>query len=114
MFYTIQCSIESHVFFKVFIKVKNGVHVSLNRVNVISKFKAVPPCLSVLCRNQQFEQNVQTSLKTVDDLKKSLNFDGVGKGFENIESASRAVSFSGIGNSLEEVKLKFSSPCEVA
>ena len=59
--------------------------------------------------NQQFEQNVQTSLKTVDDLKKSLNFDGVGKGFENIESASRAVSFSGIGNSLEEVKLKFSA-----
>ena len=32
--------------------------------------------------NKQFEQNVQTSLSTLDKLKRSLNLDGAAKGLE--------------------------------
>lgn len=59
--------------------------------------------------NKQFEQNVQTSLDSVDKLKKSLVFDGVSKGFETIESAAKGVSFQGINDALETVKVKFSA-----
>lgn len=59
--------------------------------------------------NEQFEKNVQTSLSTVDKLKKSLNFDGVSKGFENIESASKGVNFQAVGDAIENVKVKFSA-----
>ena len=34
--------------------------------------------------NAQFEQNVKTSMGTLDDLKKSLNFDGATRGLENV------------------------------
>lgn len=59
--------------------------------------------------NKQFEENVQTSLSTVDKLKSSLNFDGVGKSFENIESASKAVNFQAMGDAIDSVKVKFSA-----
>lgn len=59
--------------------------------------------------NEQFEKNVQTSLSTVDKLKKSLNFDGVSKGFENIEAASKGVNFQAVGDAIENVKVKFSA-----
>lgn len=59
--------------------------------------------------NKQFEENVQTSLSTVDKLKKSLNFDGVSKGFENIESASKQLNFQGVSDAIETVKVKFST-----
>ena len=32
--------------------------------------------------NKQFEKNVKTSMKTIDDLKESLDFDDAGKGFD--------------------------------
>ena len=37
--------------------------------------------------NRQFESNVQTSLSTIEKLKKSLDMDGATKGFESIDSA---------------------------
>ena len=37
--------------------------------------------------NKQFEQGVSTSLKTLDDLKKALNFDEVENSLKNIEEA---------------------------
>ena len=32
--------------------------------------------------NKQFEKNVKTSMKTIDDLKESLDFDDTGKSFD--------------------------------
>ena len=59
--------------------------------------------------NKNFESNVQTSLGTLDKLKKSLNMDGASKGLEQVESASKRVNFSGLGNAVESVHAKFSS-----
>lgn len=39
--------------------------------------------------NKQFENNVQTSLSTLDRLKKSLNLEGATKGLENVDAASK-------------------------
>ncbi len=59
--------------------------------------------------NKNFESNVQTSLGTLDRLKKSLNMDGASKGLEQVESASKRVNFSGLGNAVESVHAKFSA-----
>lgn len=34
--------------------------------------------------NKQFEQNIQTSLSSLDKLKKSLNLEGAAKGLETV------------------------------
>ena len=41
--------------------------------------------------NKQFESNVQTSLSTIEKLKKSLDMDGATKGLESIDSAAKKV-----------------------
>ena len=58
--------------------------------------------------NKQFESNVQTSLSTLDRLKKSLNLSGAAKGFDEIDSASKKVNMNGLANAGESVRLKFS------
>lgn len=58
--------------------------------------------------NKQFESNVQTSLSTLDRLKKSLNLSGAAKGFDEIDSASKKVNMNGLANAVESVRLKFS------
>lgn len=59
--------------------------------------------------NKQFESNVQTSLSTLDRLKKSLNLSGAAKGFDEIDSASKKVNINGLANAVESVRLKFSA-----
>jgi hypothetical protein len=59
--------------------------------------------------NKQFESNVQTSLSTLDRLKKSLNLSGAAKGFDEIDSASKKVNMNGLTNAVESVRLKFSA-----
>ena len=59
--------------------------------------------------NKQFESNVQTSLGTLDKLKRSLKLDGAAKGFENIDSASRKLDFNPISSGVETIKTKFSA-----
>lgn len=59
--------------------------------------------------NKRFESNVQTSLSTLDKLKKSLNMDGAAKGFENIDNAAKKINMNGLGSAVETVKLKFSA-----
>lgn len=59
--------------------------------------------------NKQFESNVQTSLSTLDRLKKSLNLSGAAKGFDEIYSASKKVNMNGLANAVESVRLKFSA-----
>ena len=59
--------------------------------------------------NKQFESNVQTSLSTLDRLKKNLNLSGAAKGFDEIDSASKKVNMNGLANAVESVRLKFSA-----
>lgn len=59
--------------------------------------------------NKQFESNVQTSLSTLDRLKKSLNLSGAAKCFDEIDSASKKVNMNGLSNAVESVRLKFSA-----
>lgn len=57
--------------------------------------------------NRKFEENVKTSMSTIDKLKSKLNFDGASKGFENVSRASEKVDFSGLGGALDTIKVKF-------
>ena len=59
--------------------------------------------------NKQFEQNVQTSLSTLDKLKRSLNLDGAAKGLENVNSAAKNCNMSGLTSAVETVHAKFSA-----
>ena len=44
--------------------------------------------------NKQFESNVQTSLSTIEKLKKSLDMDGATKGLESITLIREGVSYN--------------------
>lgn len=59
--------------------------------------------------NRSFEQNVKTSLSTIDTLKSSLNFDNAAKSFSNINKAADNVSMQGLTDSIDTVHLKFSA-----
>lgn len=59
--------------------------------------------------NKQFENNVQTSLSTLDKLKQSLNLTGAAKGFENIDSAAKNLNFSNLTGAVDTVKERFSA-----
>lgn len=59
--------------------------------------------------NKQFEQNVSTTMSTLDKLKKLLNFDGASKGLENVNSAAKSVNMTGLGSAVEAVTMKFSA-----
>lgn len=58
--------------------------------------------------NAQFERNVQTSLSTIDKLKKSLNFSGAAKGLDQINESAKNISFSNMEKSLSAVEKRFS------
>lgn len=59
--------------------------------------------------NKDFEKNVEQSLNTVDKLKKSLDFQGVGKGLEELNENTKKMNFNGLASSIETVKMKFSA-----
>lgn len=59
--------------------------------------------------NKHFEQNVQTSMSTLDKLKQKLHLTGASKGLENVSSAAKKVDISPLGNAVETVKTKFSA-----
>lgn len=59
--------------------------------------------------NENFEKNVATSMKTLEGLKKSLNFDGAAKGLMELDTQSKNVKFSVMSSALEEVNQKFSA-----
>ena len=59
--------------------------------------------------NKQFESNAQTSLSTIEKLKKSLDMDGATKGLESIDSTAKKVDMSGLGSAVETVKTRFSA-----
>ena len=57
--------------------------------------------------NADFEKNVAQSMKTLDELKKSLNFESA-KSLENLGKAASGFSLSGIANAIAEASSKFS------
>lgn len=59
--------------------------------------------------NKQFENNVQTSLSTIDKLKRSLNLEGAAKGLENVNAAAKNCNMSGLSGAVETVRVKFSA-----
>lgn len=59
--------------------------------------------------NAQFEENVSTSMSTLEKLKQSLNFDGAAKSFENIDRAANNVSFDKIASGVEALENRFST-----
>lgn len=59
--------------------------------------------------NKQFEANVQTSLSTLDKLKRSLNLEGAAKGLENVNTAAQKCDMIPLTNAVETVKVKFST-----
>ena len=59
--------------------------------------------------NQNFERNVQTSMSTLEKLKRSLNLTGASKGLENVNSAAKNVNMAGLGSSVDSVTAKFSA-----
>lgn len=61
--------------------------------------------------NKQFEQNIQTSLSSLNKLKKSLNLEGAAKGLETVNDAANKCSgnMSPLSNAVETVRVRFSA-----
>lgn len=59
--------------------------------------------------NRNFESNVQTSLGTLDKLKKSLNFDSAISGLGDLSNATSKLNFGGLADSINSVKGSFSA-----
>ena len=57
--------------------------------------------------NADFESNVNQSIKTINKLKESLDFEGAGDSFENISAAAASCDLSPMEKSVEEISVKF-------
>ena len=64
--------------------------------------------------NKQFEQNVSTTMSSLDKLKQKLKLDGVSKGLEEVNTAVGRVDMSRLGDGVEKVGLKFSGLYTIA
>lgn len=59
--------------------------------------------------NKSFEANVRTSLGTLEKLKQALQFNGLDKGFSQIDAASGKVTFSKLYDSVGRIESRFST-----
>ena len=59
--------------------------------------------------NKRFESNVQTTLGSLDKLKKSLNLEGAAKGLTQVDDAAKKIDMSTLGNAVETVRTRFSA-----
>ena len=61
--------------------------------------------------NSKFEKNVQTSMKTLNDLNKTIDSlpDTAGKGLDNVSKAASRVDLSGISSGIDALNHKFSA-----
>lgn len=59
--------------------------------------------------NKQFEANVQTSIKSLDNLKKGLDLSESAKGLTAVSEAAGKVSLGGLSTAVDTVKMKFSA-----
>lgn len=58
--------------------------------------------------NKKFQKNITTTINSIDDLKKSLQFDGVEKGFNKIEKGFDGLNINAVGKAVDAITNKFS------
>ena len=58
--------------------------------------------------NKGFESNVQTSIKSLEQLKKGLNLEESAKGLSSLEKTAKSFSLSNMADSVQTVAMKFS------
>ena len=59
--------------------------------------------------NKQFETGVQTSVKSLDNLKKGLDLDASAKSLENLGRVGKNFSLDGISEGVKDIASKFSA-----
>ena len=59
--------------------------------------------------NRHFENNVSTTMSTLDKLKQKLHLDGATKGLENVGDAAKKVDMNGLATGVEAVRTRFSA-----
>lgn len=59
--------------------------------------------------NKHFEQNVSTTMSTLDKLKKALHFPNASKSLEGINTAAKGVNMSGLSSAVDTVSARFSA-----
>ena len=59
--------------------------------------------------NKKFEQNVQTTMKTLERLQSKLNLKGAAKGLEDVDKATKKLDMTPLTNGIHKVGLKFSA-----
>lgn len=59
--------------------------------------------------NQQFENNVRTSMSTLEKLKQSLKLTDAAKGLDNVGNATKRVDMATLGSAVDSVRAKFSA-----
>lgn len=64
--------------------------------------------------NKHFENNVATTMSTLDKFKAKLNLSGAAKGLADINTAAKNVDMSSLGRAVDTVGLKFNSLYTIA
>lgn len=59
--------------------------------------------------NKRFEENVHTSISSLDKLKQSLNLDSSAKSLSNLENTANSFSLSGIASGVDTIAGRFST-----
>lgn len=59
--------------------------------------------------NKQFESGIKTSLRSLDNLKKGLNFEGATKTLDQISKSSKNIDFGVMQKGIETISSKFST-----
>lgn len=60
-------------------------------------------------QNEQFESGIKSSIKSLDNLKNSLNLEGASRGLSELGSASKGFSLASIGESVDAISEKFTT-----
>lgn len=65
--------------------------------------------VNMIFDNKQFEQGIQTSIKSLEALKKGLNLEEASKGLHDIDKTAKGISFATLTNGVEAISVKFSA-----
>ena len=57
--------------------------------------------------NKEFETNVKTTLKSMNQLKESMKFENAAKNFDNVEKASKRITMEPVKKAIDQVKIQF-------
>lgn len=57
--------------------------------------------------NGQFEKGISTSIRSMEELKKGMDFDDAVKGFEKLDVAAKSFKLDGLSSGIEAVRVKF-------